>query len=108
MGNAVRSGQRARGPVLFMGLLVAALAYGLVRREVPALTGSARVDGTIGVVLGLYLCSNPAANAVDALFYGRRRLERVTAGGLAELALNLAVLAAGWSIVFDGAIRLVR
>ena len=38
------------------------------------LTGIPVLDGSMGVTLGLYICSHPAANAVDMLFFERYNL----------------------------------
>ena len=45
------------------------------------MTGLARVDGTCGVLLGLYAGAHPAANGIDLIFASRRGLWR-TAGPL--------------------------
>ncbi len=70
-------------------------------------TGNRVVDGSIGVVLGLYICSRPAGNAVDMLFYGRGAMRRLTSGwtGVGWLVLNLLVLLAGWLVIVAGAMR---
>ncbi|MBM4456255.1 MAG: hypothetical protein FJ011_00605 [Chloroflexi bacterium] len=89
-------------------LVLLALGYGSLLRYLPTITGSDLADGSIGVLLGLYICSHPAANAVDLLFFGRGALHRLTSGwaGLGWLALNLLALFAGWMIVVIGAVRI--
>ncbi len=71
------------------------------------LSGFRLIDGSIGVLLGLYICSNPAGNAVDMLFFERGALRRMTTDweGLGWLVLNLLVLLLGWVVIFIGATR---
>jgi hypothetical protein len=61
----VRDGRRL--PALVAALLLAAAGGGLLLRG-GTLTGVSAWDGILGVVVGLYVCSHPAANAVDVLF----------------------------------------
>jgi hypothetical protein len=88
--------------------VVAAAAYVVLLARLPALTGEPKVDGAIGVVLGLYTCSHPAANAIDALFYSRGALARASWRGLGWLALNVAVMLVGWLAIVAGVTRLIR
>ena len=73
------------------------------------LTGANNVDGIIGVVFGLYICSHPAANAVDMLFFGRgaRRWFSSRRSVILWLALNMLVLLVGWIVIFVGTTRLI-
>ena len=88
-------------------LLGMAYAAWLLRRN--SLTGDRLLDGGIGLVLGLYICSRPAANAVDLLFFDRHALSQFRSGweGIGWLALNLLVLLLGWAVITVGATRLV-
>jgi hypothetical protein len=73
------------------------------------LTGTNMADGIIGVVLGLYICSHPAARLVDLLFY-RRSIQRSFSSkgsALLWLALNGLVLLTGWLSIFIGTVRMV-
>jgi hypothetical protein len=90
------------------GLILVAMAYGGLRLWLPALTGNPLMDGAIGIVLGLYICSHPAANAVDLLFFRRYSLQQLASGrsGLGWLALNLLSLLMGWLMIATGAARL--
>jgi hypothetical protein len=90
------------------GLILIAIAYGGLRLWLRTFTGNPLVDGTIGIVLGLYICSHPAANAVDVLFFQRYSRQQLTSGwsGLGWLALNLLTLLMGWLMVATGAARL--
>lgn len=103
--------QRRRGPntKLLCGMVALALGYGALVRFVPSLTGHERVDGTIGVLLGLYICSHPAANAIDLVFMERTALHHVTSEweGLGWLGLNLAVMVVGWLVIVSGTTRFV-
>jgi hypothetical protein len=67
------------------------------------------LDGSLGVILGLYICSHPAANAVDMLFFERYNLRQISSewSGVGWLALNALVLLAGWMVIFIGLTRLV-
>jgi hypothetical protein len=89
-----------------LGAFALATAYGIVFRYVPTLTGAPTVDGVIGVALGLYTCSLPAANAIDVLFYSRR-LERVSRSGVAWAGFNGLVMVVGWLAIVAGVMRLV-
>lgn len=73
------------------------------------LMGNDIVDGSIGVLLGLYVCSQPAANAIDVLFFRRQVGRELVAGmgGTFWLALNLLTLAVGWVAIWIGALRFV-
>lgn len=73
------------------------------------LTGTIKVDGIIGVVFGLYICSHPAANVVDLLFSGRggRRAFSSTRSAVFWVGLNVLVLLVGWIVIFFGTTRLV-
>jgi D-alanyl-lipoteichoic acid acyltransferase DltB (MBOAT superfamily) len=97
---------RRRNVRLLWGLIGLALIYGALVLRLHTLTGRPLLDGSIGVVLGLYICSRPAANAID-LFFERDALRQLTSGwsGLGWLALNLLVLFAGWLVIVIGATR---
>ena len=97
-----------RNTSVLWGLILLAIAYSVVLRYLPTLTGGATVDGTIGVALGLYICAHPAANAVNMLFFERDTLRRISEWSVVRwLALNLLVLLTGWMVVFLGLRRLV-
>jgi len=86
-------------------LLVPAAAYRLWASYFRALDGAPLVDGTIGVLLGLYICSHPAANGVDLIFLERGAFRRVTSrwSGVRWLALNGVVMFVGWLVIVAGA-----
>ena len=88
-------------------LLLAAVAYLALLYFFRTLTGSDIADGAIGVLLGLYICSRPASNAIDLLFFHRGEVREATSGwaGAGWLALNILVLFAGWFVIWIGALR---
>ena len=98
-----------RNSWILWALTLLAIIYGSALRYLGALTGRPQLDGIIGVILGLYVCSHPAANAVNMLFFDRHMLRQVTSEGSVAgwVALNLLTLAAGWMIIYAGIIRLV-
>jgi hypothetical protein len=75
---------------------------------VHVLTGIRWLDGSIGVLLGLYICSHPAANAVDLIFFQRAALRQISSEwpGIGWLALNLLVLLIGWVVIMTGVTRI--
>jgi hypothetical protein len=92
-------------------LLLALVAVGYsALMQAGTITGSERLDGQVGVMLGLYICSNPAANGVDVLFFDRTALRRLSSGwaGIGWLLLNLFVLTAGWFVIVVGAGHVAR
>ena len=88
-------------------LLVPAALYLGWMMYLPMLTGATLFDGSVGVVLGLYICSHPAANGIDLLFLQRGALRRATKqwSGIEWLALNALVMLIGWLIIVVGAAR---
>ena len=73
------------------------------------LTGNNKLDGSIGVLLGLFICTHPAANLLDmVLFAGSAGRDSSSwRSTLAWLALNLLVLFSGWNVIFIGTTRFV-
>lgn len=101
--------RRGHNTTVLWGLILLAMAYGGLLRYLHTLTGINIVDGSMGVLLGLYICSHPAANAVDLLFFERGALHQLSSewSGIGWLALNFLVLLAGWVVIVIGATRLV-
>jgi hypothetical protein len=90
-------------------VVVLALFYGgwLVTQR--TITGILRLDGVIGVLLGLFICSRPAANMLDLLFAERRSQSSSSEwSSLGWLGLNLLVLLVGWMVITIGATRLIE
>jgi hypothetical protein len=88
-------------------LILIGIAFSGLLHYQRTLTGMNEVDGIIGVLLGLYICSHPAANVVDMLFFrkGARRLFLSRQLGFLWLALNMLVLMIGWIVIFIGTTR---
>jgi hypothetical protein len=74
------------------------------------LTGSTTLDGIIGVLLGLYIGSHPAANLLDLLYLQQRERQELLSSepGLWWLAVNILVLLAGIISIVVGANRFVQ
>jgi len=91
--------------VLVAGLFTGSLAY------FGQLTGVSRLDGSLGMFLGLYICSHPAANMLDVLLFMtadvRERILTNRSGQL-WLGLNAVTMLAGWVVIFSGALRFVQ
>ena len=92
---------------LLLTLLLPAAAYLAWQSFAGALTQNDLLDGSVGVMLGLYICSHPAANGIDLLFYERGRFRRVFSetSGLGWLALNAFIMFVGWVVIVFGAAR---
>jgi hypothetical protein len=73
------------------------------------LTGKDNLDDIIGVVFGLYMCSHPAANFEDLLFFRRGGWHEFSSSRstFIWLALNMLVLLIGWIVIFLGTTRLI-
>ena len=89
--------------------VILALAYGLPIVALGTLTHNAALDGFVGGMLGLYICSHPARNMIDVLFADRFAFGRIRASwaGRRWLALNGLVLLAGWLTIFLGMVSLI-
>ena len=89
------------------GLILLAMVCSMWFYRVGSLTGNSMLDGSLGVLLGLYICSHPAANAIDLLFFERAAFGRVGSGGSSVrwLALNILTLLMGWIVIVIGTTR---
>ena len=91
---------------LFVLIILAMVYIGWLYYQ-QTLTGTARWDGISGVLLGLYICSHPAANMLDVILF--RRL--IWPGNVSKtslfswLVLNIFVLFVGWIVIFVGMTR---
>jgi hypothetical protein len=86
-------------------LLVPLAAYLGWMTWTATVTGVARVDGALGVLLGLYAGAHPAANGIDLIFSSRRGRWK-NAGPVNSavwLLLNALVLTASLFAVIIGA-----
>jgi hypothetical protein len=88
-------------------LLVPGSAYLAWQYFLPFVTGQYRVDGIVGVLLGLFICSHPAANGIDLIFAERGGLRRIFSrrSAFVWLALNALLMIVGWFIIYIGASR---
>lgn len=73
----------------------------------PAFTVGLLFDGSVGVLLGLYICSQPAANGIDLMFMQRGAFRRAIkqSAGVEWLMLNALVMIVGWFVMVMGAAR---
>ena len=102
--------QRPGKKVMFLSVLVAlGIAYGSLLYFQSTLTGTNNLDGIIGVVLGLYICSHPTANLIDMLFYRRGIWYQFSSKRSVFwwLALNVLVLLVSGIVIFIGTTRLI-
>jgi hypothetical protein len=99
--------RRGRNWQTLLVMILLASAYGGWLYYQRTLTGTSRGDGIIGILLGLYVCSHPAANFLDLLFFSRGARQASLLSTIFWLALNLLVLLIGWSVIFIGATRFV-
>jgi hypothetical protein len=88
-------------------LFLLAIAYGVAQHFLRTLTGMYLLDGSSGVLLGLYICSHPAANSIDLLFFHRDALEQAVSewSGIGWLVLNVLVMLAGWLVIWIGTLK---
>ncbi len=101
--------RHGRSTKILWALVLFGIAYSSLLHSQRTLTGTNKVDGIIGVLLGLYICSHPAANVVDLLFFRRDTRNQFSSGWSAIfwLALNMLVLLIGWTVLFIGTTRLI-
>ena len=100
---------RGRNIKTMWGLVLLSIAYSGWLYYQRTLTGTNKLDGMIGVLLGLYICSHPAANMLDLLFFGRAagHQDSSARSNILWLALNVLVLLSGWTVIFVGTTRFV-
>jgi len=90
--------------LLFGGIYIGWLSY------IGTISGSNRLDGTLGILLGLFIGSQPAANMLDILLFMKadtRESLITTNSGRFWLLMNLLTVFAAWGVVFIGALRFV-
>lgn len=94
--------QPKTGRLLF--LLIPAAAYLVWASSYRVIDQVSITDGSIGVLLGLYICAQPAANGIELMFLDRAAVRRVAAqwNGIGWLALNMLVLIVGWLVIVVG------
>jgi hypothetical protein len=86
--------------LLYLGLLLA--FHGL--------SGIIMVDGSVGVLLGLFVCSFPVRHFMDILIYWRTESRRFLSNRALAwwIALNFAILGLGWLVIVTGATRFMH
>ena len=93
---------RTLGVVVLLAFLYCGWLY--TQRTI---TGIPRLDGLVGVLLGLFICSRPAANLLDLLFAQRGQAAASEWPAVVWLALNVLVMLVGWIVITIGATRLI-
>ncbi len=94
--------------VLVTASVGACVLYAALRSAGMPLSGDRLIDGSLGILLGLYTGSHPAAYAID-LFYLNRSDPRPGSEALlnwSNLTLNGLALLCAWMALTLGAIRL--
>jgi hypothetical protein len=99
--------QRYRKTALLCALIVGAGAYSFWFHQRQVVTGNPTVDGTLSVLLGLYICSRPAGNTIDLFFFERTPFHRMIKEGssIRWLVLNIVTLL-GWIVIYLGTAHL--
>jgi hypothetical protein len=92
-----------------VGMILLAVVYGVLLFNLHTFTNNLRLDGIIGIVLGLYICSHPAANIVDLILFGRYTLRQGLSlrGFVLWGGLNLLVMLAGLAVIVTGTTRFI-
>ena len=106
----MRQHQRGRNVKTMWTLILLAIAYGGWLYYERTLTGDNKLDGSIGVLLGLFISAHPAANLLDALFFSGStgRSSSSWHSELGWIAFNLLVLFIGWNVIVMGTTYFVR
>ncbi len=97
--------RRSLSIVMLLGLILVAVIYSGIIYSRPAFTTIDWGEGVVGVMLGLFICSRPAAHLLDLLY-------RSHYAGPPNLwiwiALNLLTLLVGVIVVFIGVMQFTR
>lgn len=102
------SRQYRRKTAILFCLMALAAVYSIWFQRRDMLIGKPWLDGTFSVLLGLYICSRPAGNAIDLFFYQRSPFHRVITewSSIRWLALNVLTLLMGWVVIYLGTAHL--
>jgi hypothetical protein len=97
--------RRLRSIIMLLGLILAAVIYSGILYSRPTFAAARWDEGVLGVMLGLFTCSRPAAHLLDLLYQahyaGPPKL-------WVWLALNLLALLVGVIVVFMGVMQFTR
>ena len=105
------SAQKSRHNYVTLGvMLLLAVSYHVTVYFWRPLSRAHKVEGILGILLGLFICSIPAANLLDMLYdlLGNRFQKQEGLQLVFWLALNILVLLVGWFIITLGATRFTR
>jgi hypothetical protein len=105
---SINETQYRRKTGFLLALIVVAAAYSFWFHQRQVLTGNPTMDGTFSVLLGLYICSRPAGNAIDLFFFERSPFHRMVTEWLniRWLVLNIVTLLMGWIVIYLGTAHL--
>jgi hypothetical protein len=86
------------------GVSLVGLVYIVWLSRQVAWLGGNRLDGALGVLLGLYICSHPAGNFLDLLLFKRNLwVQDLTSRRLSWwVGFNLVVIFIGWLVIYTG------
>jgi len=92
------------------GLILLAIVVGGLFHFFYTLTGNDEIDGLLGVLLGLYICSKPATHVVDLMILGRDIHHWISTiqSNFWWVMLNLLVMFSGLSLIMTGTARYFR
>jgi hypothetical protein len=99
--------ERGRNYTTLVVVVALALVYIVWMYAQHTITDIPRLDGTLGVLLGLFICSRPAANMLDLLFTRRGQAASAEWWAIGWLALNGVVMFVGWLVITIGATNLI-
>jgi hypothetical protein len=101
--------RRGRRIKTLWALVLLGAGYSTLLYSRRTLTGRHNVDGILSMLLGLYICSHPAANLVDILFFSRGSRDQFSSrrSFFLWLTLNVVVFVVGWMVIFLGTTHLV-
>ena len=105
------SAQKRRQNYVILGVLVLlALLYDVTVYFWRPLSGVHKVEGILGILLGLYISSKPAANLLDLMFdvLSNRFLKVSGLRLIFWLVVNILLLLVGWYVITLGATRFTR
>jgi hypothetical protein len=99
--------QRGRNIKLLGLLILLAISYSSLLKYHYMLTGKKTLDGILGVVLGLYICSQGTANILDMFLFGGNASSHSASrrSKVLWLMFNAFILFIGWIVIVQGTVR---